>query len=168
MNSFLTATIPVKPYLLKFVHYYEKINPGEPLNINNGGALAYNLMLLASNKNELRKASTKSYYGVENELTAKLRFTINTKMQTLNRMFWHRDAVVQINTFLYLQFNEYLQQFIEMNQSMDPSLQYRDLIMRWMDMLGINDDDIDYDSIKKANYRFREKKNNVRVAHHLF
>lgn len=156
----ITVSIPCKPYLVKFVEYIECLEPGQHLEVNNSGVLGRIIRLLATNKDKLKDESTKSYFGDDKEFTGSLTFRITARMQARNCFFFHRDTTYDINYLLYLQFHEFLFEKIRDARRKDEKAQIKAIIEEWRDVLKFSEDDIDYDSIKRSNHRFRVKKHN--------
>ena len=156
MNINLVGTIPVKPYLLKFVRHYENIEGGEALDLQNNSVVSYTMSLFFTNKTNIDHEDQQSYLTLKKKYSAKLTFKISSRMKNFGKYFISRKTIVVLNKWLERLFHETLLQRI-----LQGALEGKDekqVIYDFLKELAI-EEDVTFDQIKKANYRLRISKN---------
>lgn len=151
----MTASIPVKPYLLKFLQHVENLEPGTPLDINNGSTISFFLKSVLISKLQFLDKSKMKAETMEKEFTARLNFVVVEKMKQFNKFFYTRETITTFNTFLYRMFHDFLLE--EIRQGELSGKDFKEVIYNTIQKLDI-DDDISFDGLKKANYRLRISK----------
>lgn len=149
-NKKMYGTIPIKPYLLRFVQVIEGIEANEPLSFRRGSIIGHAIKLAFS-----YKQTAYDQNNVNKAYSENLFYSIPRGDFFSGRMFLTYTSVVHINQLIAKMFHEMLLQkilsYIEAG--------YTELaaIHDFMDLLGI-EEMVDAETIKKANYRMRGEK----------
>lgn len=151
----LVGTLPVKPYLAKFVYSREYMEPGKALNLQNNSVISYTLKMLFTNKTNLDESDYLSYEKMNKEYTGEMRFKITSRMQAFSCFYISRKSITVFNQFLNRLFHEFLLSRIV--EGVANGKDEKEIIFEFMRELDI-EDDITFDAIKKANYRLRKSK----------
>lgn len=166
MDAELYGVMPIKPYLLKFVQYKERLEKDDFLNVSTSGNLGYVLMLCCGTPNALEKESTMSYFGMDIQYTAKLKFRLTTEMQSFDCYHFTRQSIVQYNAYLHREFTEFLLMHTELGQQQFPPVSIKTTILKWLEILDL-EYDIEYDSLKRAHLRYRKAKGTRFIPDHV-
>lgn len=150
----LTGSIPIRPHLLKYVCWNENIKIGEAIDLKGGGNIAFILQMLLRGK--LESISYDDRQSVGKDYTQSLYYVYPLRHLNEGRIFIDEKAILIFNQFLHKHFHETLNVLIIQNQKY--GIKIESSIKDFMDMLGI-EDEIEYDSLKKANFRLRIARN---------
>ena len=108
MNMTLRASVPIKPYLLKFIRHIENLDENQPLNINNGGVVGYVLKGYLTTKLKVQYKTEKKFTSIQKEYTSTLWFEVNEEMKQFNTFYIDKSSIVSFNSFLLRLFHEFL------------------------------------------------------------
>lgn len=143
--------MPIKPYLLKFVRYIENLPDGEPLDLSQRGVTAATLKRMLSWKNEATPGEMfKGGYD------AVLPVIIPPRNWQRGNWYINARAIKDFNDALNHLFHEMLN--FKIMADVADGLEQKQSIEGFMLMLDIFED-IEYDTIKKANQRLRTDRN---------
>ena len=149
----IIAYINMRPHLAKWVHYMCNLAEGEHVSLRGGGLIGYLI------KEQL---TTKAVIFDEeplkrNPYTSRVSFLVDKTQYRSGRIFMSRRGTRYVNAILHRMMVEYLQmQILTLGQL--HGMQARQVIEWFMEQTGIDYDDIEYDSLKKANYRLMKER----------
>jgi len=149
----LTGSIPVRPHLLKYVCWSENIDLDQAIDLKEGSNIAFVLQMLLRGK--LESISYDKRQHINDDYSASLKYTYPLRHLNEGRIFIDERSILIFNRFLHKQFHETLLTLVIQNQRY--SVTTSDTIKGFMDTLDIFDD-IEFDSLKKANFRLRKAK----------
>lgn len=149
------GSIPMRPYLHKFVLSLENKNDDDVIVLTENTLIARTLKLFLTGKSQLEKrADMKS---ISEQYSTSLRFEINYRALDQGKIFMPAKTVVTFNNFIYTLFHETLLQRILFGYRY--GLDEIKIIENFLKEHGIEPDiDIQLHSVKKTSYRLREKK----------
>jgi hypothetical protein len=151
----LHGTVPVKRYLYKYATIIENLPPGEPLDLTNCGIIGFQLKLLLGNKTNVNHQDAIST-NTMNKYDALLKFKVHSKLKSFNGFFISRKSIVLFNSFLHQLFHEELLREIVKGESTNVDL--KDIIYAFLNKYDIDEDDISFGAVKKANFRLRKSR----------
>lgn len=155
MDVNLVGTIPVRTYLKKYVHYVEHIKGGEALNLKNNSSISNFLMMLFTNKTNVKDTEQWSYEKLKKKFPSRLRFKVNSRMKAFNCFFMTRTSIVVINRQLEKRFVDFLLDRVRVGIQHGQS---KEQVLRGViDELDITFD-VNYDTILKKVQRGQESK----------
>jgi hypothetical protein len=144
----ISVTIPIQHYLKK---YLAKTLDVSPLQMHNRCHVT--ALLLEPLK--------KGFIPSKEELSVKfddfLTCVMNTSILRENKFHIDKDVVLRIDTLLSDKFNEDCFCFIDQQRSKDPNWHDQTSILEFMEYYELQDEDIQFDTIKKRYYRHRQK-----------
>lgn len=155
MKMKLVGSVPMKPYLVKYIEKTEYLNPGQALDLSNNGAIAFVFKMLLTNKTNIKHETSITYEQMNRTYTAVLRFKISARMQVFNEFFISRKSISIFNNYVRCLFYETLMDRIR--KGVGEGRNEKDIIYEFIQELDI-EEDIPADTIKRAISRLRKSK----------
>ena len=153
MNFQIKASIPCIPYLLKFLRWKERLEPGEALDISYAsGDLGYILGGMLTTKVRARKDDQDDLPG---KYSDELLIKINPRKFNKGEILISMDGVRYFNNYLHKNLHEILLDRIL--QGVARKEKEADIIYAFIRELGA-EDDVSFDALKKSSYRLRKSK----------
>lgn len=143
----------MKPHLLQFVQWKERIKVGEKLDLAYlRGDTTYILVGLLTTK---VKAIDYDDEELGDEFSADLLFTINTRRVNEGKIIITEQAVRYFNQYVHRNMHEMLLDRIVCGKK--AGVQEKETIYNFIRELGM-DELVSFDALKKANYRLRKSR----------
>lgn len=151
MNT-LRIELPVKRYLKKYLYAVENLPYGSDVDVTRGGHVLTPLQLVFTEKVTLyyNDSDTEHLDDVLPVLLNKSRAGRFQVIITGDRLRW-------FNSFLHKSFHDYLLQRVLLSRTLAGKSEI-EVIYEVINELGIIDD-VQFDAVKKAQYRLRKSKN---------
>lgn len=155
-GAYRSATIPLKFHLKKFLYWHENIDDlNKPYSIHRKySVVAYMLRLMLEGKAVLPKyweGPVSSIHDIECNLV----ITFGSKSFKDGRYFFSNQNFLNFNKIIQGMMNDSMVSYILMCNAIDPKMEEKAAILSFMDMIGITDDDVSWETLKKASYRLR-------------
>lgn len=157
----ITARIPMRPYLLKYVRTIENLEDEEVLDLHRNGLLPYLLQWLVGTKADLL-SSMRQYKDGNKQATIREQFTgqlpvkITRRMEKHWRMYWTAESIFMFDRLVHKHFHDTLG--VKILEGIQQGQNEKDVIEGFLRSCGITEDDIGFDSVKKAATRWRNDK----------
>ncbi len=157
----ITARIPMRPYLLKYVRTIENLEENEVLDLHRNGLIPYLLQWLVSTKADLLNTMRQYKDGnkqatIREQYTGQLPVKITRRMEKQWRMYWTAESIFMFDRLVHKHFHDTLGRLILVGVC--NGVTEKDVIEDFLQHCGITEDDIGYDSVKKAATRWRQDK----------
>jgi len=149
--------MPVKGYLLKFIRHVENLKEGEALDlIKSMGAIPYMLSLLLTNKTNMnRSMKGRSFEKIWKGYDAKIKFKVSYRMQSNSKFYFEPKSIQIFDRFLHRLFHDFL--LDKILKGIGEGKNEKDIIYDFLAELDI-EEDVRFETIKKASYRLRKSK----------
>ncbi len=150
----IIASIPIKPHLKQFALMLENCEEDEALDLTTGGIICYVLRMMLTSK---MKMPDQPGYRLNEEYCDLLKFRLSSSLIDRGEVVISSTNVIVFNQFLHKLLNELLLDRVisakrKYNQKQIETI--HDFLQEFrMDEL------LDYDAVKKSNYRLRKLKN---------
>lgn len=157
----ITARIPMRPYLLKYVRHLENLEEGEALDLHRNGLIPYLLQWLVSTKADLLNSLAQYKDGnkqstIKEQFTGQLPVSLTRRMERHWRMYWTAEAIFMFDRLVHKHFHDMLGYRIL--AGVEAGDNEKDIIQDYLASMGITEEEIGFDSVKKAATRWRNDK----------
>lgn len=161
MRTTYSVSLPVKPYVLKYVQTVE----GSPLNFTSSSMLCMIIRAYMENKNYTGLSQQQLNTAISTR-SAVLQILIPVKQMHRIGTTINPDGIILINRFLETCFEKALRKFIVDNIKEGGRYKgFKEAYYAFAEMYNIDmETDITYDGLKQMDFRFRkksEKKNDI-------
>lgn len=151
----------MRPYLLKYVRKIENLEEGEVLDLHRNGLIPYLLQWLVGTKADLLVAMRQYKDGnkqatIREHFTGQLQVLLTRRMDRHWKMYWTAEAVFMFDRLVHKHFHDTLGRMIL--EGIQQGLNEKDVIEGFLFSCGITEDDIGFESVKKAATRWRNDK----------
>lgn len=159
MNHHYTVSLPVKAYILRYVHTVE----GKPIYFDSQSMLCQVIRAYLQNRNKSGLSRQQMQTAVSTrDALLEIKVPLNAKNLKVIGYYISEDNVVLINRFLEQCFETALQKFIKEYTAKATSNRFRDYKGAYLAFAEhyniVLDEDITYEGLKKIEFRSREKK----------
>lgn len=149
----VTGRVPTTTYLRKFVEFIEGLEAGEPLDLTSQGIVPKYLKGILVGKRQLyQDFPHKKLAGKDDEI----RYIVNEDMLDSGRHFLTRRHINAFNSFVYSQFHAML--LFKIRLDMKKGATEKEVILDYMQILGIEEEEYSMTSIKRQITRLRTSK----------
>lgn len=149
----IVGKVPTTTYLRKFVEFIEDVGPEEPIDLQSAGVVPKFLKGLLVGKKKLYMDYPPKVIGGKDD---EIRYIVDKKMLDTGEIFITRRHINIFNSFLYSQFHGML--LFKIRLDMKKGANEKDVILDYMQLLGIEEDEYAMSSIKRQITRLRASK----------
>lgn len=150
-TNLITASIPMKPFLVKFIQVKENLQPDQALLVPGDSMIGLGLDMLLMNKSSIRDDRRDS---VPDSYSDSLKFAIQDSRATWGDMFITNTRIIRFNSMVNAVMYEIL--FHDILNALENGQQEKEAIYRFINRYQIFD--VNFDALKKASLRWRERK----------
>jgi hypothetical protein len=144
----------MKPHLLQYLRWKERLQDGEPLDLAYlRGDLTYILVGLLTTKVKAGKQEDEELSG---DFSVDLLFRINSRRVNEGKIMVSEEATRYFNQFVHRNMHELLLDRVLRGKA--NGIDEKDTIYSFITEIGL-DDLVTFDALKKANYRLRNSRN---------
>lgn len=147
----IEGSIPMKPWLAKFAQRVDNLPDGGVVDISSNTYIARIIKMFLKGKTSIPERAKAS--SIRKDYGGLLRYSITY----CDRMYLSPQDIVSINKLIFSFFHEMLLSRIRYAQRYQ--IEEKETIYRFLEEYGIEvEEDITFDTIKKASYRLRKSK----------
>lgn len=143
----IQISVPVKPYLLKFIQYIEGLGEGDVFDLNRKSLISDTLRRMFKYKKACLSSSLRDGYS------ASFPVLVPPGIWNQGRFYLDQQAIHDFNTAVFYFFHEVLE--FKLLEGTASGQERKQVIEDYMSLLGI-DEDVDFDTVKKGNFRLRQ------------
>lgn len=160
-GSAIHISIPARSYLKKFLHWSLNIPPDAHIDLAEHGHEPTVKVIAGTLSGKLEVEmfySSKDPLPQEGYYNDEIKLVINHRRFQYNRIHIDRDTSRYIDSYLHGIFHSHLLLLVRAN-TQHKLMNELQCINSLCDLIGIGEDDISFDALKKATYRLRIAKN---------
>ena len=147
----IQVSVPIKPYLLKFIMYIEGLKEGQAFHLGRRSLVSDTLKRLFKYKKQCTTTSLRPGY------TGSFPISIPPALWNQGCFYLDTQAVHDFNMAIFFFFHEMLE--MRIMEGVRQGHKRIDIIEGYMELLGI-EEDIEFETIKKGNFRLRTSRPN--------